>query len=123
MWERKQHNRKAEWITNMGRKLEELEKGPKVKIHLDSFTATLKNEPSWKTPGHVGIHRYEFKNFTSIHDSLLKWIDAYKKHIYQNRKQKERQTWSKKTPKRNLIHKLLTHNMPTDDIDDTNSTD
>ena len=37
---RREHNRKAEWISNMEKELEGPKEGPKVKIHLDSLRAT-----------------------------------------------------------------------------------
>ena len=60
IWERREHNRKAEWISNMEKYLQGLEEGPKEKIQLDSLRATLKKAPNWKTPGHNGIHGYWF---------------------------------------------------------------
>ena len=42
----------------MGKELEGLEEGLKVKIHLDSLRATLKKERNWKMPGHDSIHGY-----------------------------------------------------------------
>ena len=42
----------------MGKELEEHEKEPKAKMHLDSFRATLKQIPNWKTTGYDGIHGY-----------------------------------------------------------------
>ena len=35
IWQPKKHNGKAEWINNMTKKLEGLEEGPKVSIHID----------------------------------------------------------------------------------------
>ena len=55
---KKKHNEKAEWIKNMTRELEGLEKGPKAKIHTDLLKATLKKISNWKMPGHDGIHGF-----------------------------------------------------------------
>ena len=35
--------KKAEWISNMGKELEEREEGPKTKIYIDPLRTTLKN--------------------------------------------------------------------------------
>ena len=40
---KKKHNEKAKWTNNITRKLEGLEEGPKVEIHIDLFKTTLKN--------------------------------------------------------------------------------
>ena len=61
----------------MGKELEGLEEGPKVKIHVDSLRTKLKKIPNWKTPGHDGIHGFWFKKFTSIHDSLAIEMNRY----------------------------------------------
>ena len=64
----RERNKKTEWISNMAKELEEL-KGPKAKIHIDSFRTTLKIS-NWKTPDHDGIHGFWFKKFVFIHDRL-----------------------------------------------------
>ena len=51
---------KAEWISNMGKELKELEEWPKVKLHINSLRTTLKI-PNWKTLGHDGIHGFWLK--------------------------------------------------------------
>ena len=65
IWQLKKHNEKAEWIDDMTRELEGLEK---VKIHIELHKKTLKKISNWKTPGHDGIHGFWFKKFTSIYD-------------------------------------------------------
>ena len=42
IWQRREHNKKAEWISNMAKELEGLEDGPKVEIHKDLLRTTLK---------------------------------------------------------------------------------
>ena len=66
----KKHNENAEWISNIKRKLEGLEEGPKTEIHINLLKTTLKKKSNWKTPGHDGIHGFWFKKFTSIHGRL-----------------------------------------------------
>ena len=70
IWQRKQHNEKAEWINHITRELEQLEEGPKDEIPTDLFKTTLKKVSNWKTPGHDRIDGFWFKTFTSIHDRL-----------------------------------------------------
>ena len=41
IWERRDHNRTAEWINNMEKYLQGREEGPKAKIHVDSLRAKL----------------------------------------------------------------------------------
>ena len=41
IWERKDHNKKAEWTNNMETELRILEEGPQVNIHTDGLKATL----------------------------------------------------------------------------------
>ena len=48
IWERKDHNKEAEWINNMETELRILEEGPQVEIHLDAFKATLKKYQTGK---------------------------------------------------------------------------
>ena len=54
----KKHNEHAEWISNITRKLEGLEEGPKTEIHIDLLKTTLKRISNWETPGHDGIHGF-----------------------------------------------------------------
>ena len=70
IWQRREHMRKAKEINNMGKELEGLEEGTKVKIYLDSYGETLKEVPNWKIPGHDGVYGYWFEKFISIHDRL-----------------------------------------------------
>ena len=49
IWQRKQHNKKAEWINHITRELEQLGEGPKAEIHTDLLKTTLKKVSNWKT--------------------------------------------------------------------------
>ena len=60
----------AEWINNITRELEGLEKGPKMEIHVDLLKTTLKRISNWKASGQDIIHGFWFKKFTSIHGEL-----------------------------------------------------
>ena len=66
----KKPDKRAEWINNITRELEGLEKGPKAEMHIDLLKTTLKRIPNLKTPGHDGIHGFWFKKFTFIHDKI-----------------------------------------------------
>ena len=92
----------AEWISKIEKNLQGLEEGPKAKIHIDLFRATLIKISNWKTPGHNGIQEnIVLKNsLPSMTDWLSKWTDAYKKWIYPNGWPKERPPWSKKSSKK-----------------------
>ena len=57
IWERKVHNRKAEWMNNMKKKIKGLEEGPQAMIHLKLFRRSVLN---WKIPGHDGICGFWF---------------------------------------------------------------
>ena len=72
--QRREHNRKVEWISNIGKEIEGLEETPNSIIHLN---ATLKKVPNSKTPGHDGKDWYCFKKFTSIHDRLAIEVNRY----------------------------------------------
>ena len=67
IWERKEHNRKVEWINCIEKELEGVEKGPETILHLESLREILKTVMNWKVPGHDG---FCLKMLTSIHDRL-----------------------------------------------------
>ena len=54
---RREHNRKAKWISKMGKELG-LKEGAKANIYLDSFRAIIEKVPNWKMPGYDSIHRH-----------------------------------------------------------------
>ena len=71
LWQPREHNKNAEWISNMTKE-SELEEDPKAEIHINLLktTHTHKKKSIWKTTGHDGIYGFWFKKFTSIHDRL-----------------------------------------------------
>ena len=71
IWERKDHNKQAEWINNMWM----LEEGPHMNEHPDTLKATFKKISNWKTPGVDDIHGFWFKKFTSVHERIATEID------------------------------------------------
>ena len=71
IWERKEHNRKTEWISKIGKELEGIEEGPKARIHLDLLRAILKKR-SRKRPAMMAYMDTSLKKFTSIYDRLSK---------------------------------------------------
>ena len=60
MEEQREFKRKAIWINNAGNDLEKFKEGPKVKMYLHLFRATLKKVPNWKMTGHR-IYGYGFE--------------------------------------------------------------
>ena len=68
-WQPREHNKKAEWISNLGKELDGLKEGLKAKAHID-LPRTTQKKSNWKTPGHDGIDGFWFKKFTSTHDRL-----------------------------------------------------
>ena len=66
IWQPRQPNKKAEWISNMTKELEELKEDSKVELHVNLLKTTQKIS-NWRTPGHDGTHGFWFKKFTSIH--------------------------------------------------------
>ena len=77
MWEPKKHNENAEWINYITRKLDGLEEGPKMEIHVDLLKTTLKRISNWKVSGHDGIHGFWFKKFTSLYGRLALEMNRY----------------------------------------------
>ena len=49
IWRLREHDKKAEWISNMAKELEGLEEGPKAEIHIDTLRMTLENIKSENT--------------------------------------------------------------------------
>ena len=75
--------------------------GPKVKIHLDSLRATLKKYQIGKRQVMIAYMDSDFKKFTSIHEDHPD---------------------PKRPLKTNCPKQLLNHNVPTDDVENTNGT-
>ena len=83
---------------------------------------------NWKTPGHDGIHSFWFKKFTSIHDRLARQTST------RNEQMPTRSTCARmddqrkdhidpKRPKqRNRPKQLQIHNLPTDYVENIDST-
>ncbi len=69
MGTKRTQQKKAEWVNNMEKELEETEEVSKAIIRLDSLRATLKKVSNWKTPHLDSI----FKNgyLQEIYNSLI----------------------------------------------------
>ena len=63
---KKKHNRKVEWIDNMKKELQGLEKSPKTNIYMDSFRAALKIELNRKTVNHNELNGFRSKRFIVV---------------------------------------------------------
>ena len=48
IWQPGEHNKKAEWISNMTKELEVFEEGPKAEIHIDLLKTSLKRHLNGK---------------------------------------------------------------------------
>ena len=119
IWQpQKKHNERAEWVKNIRRELERLEEGPKAEIHIDLLKTTQKRIPNWKKPGHDGIYGFWLKKFTSIHESLALEMNR----CLQGAQVPELDGKRPKRPKqRNPSKQLLTDNLPTGNVKNTNS--
>ena len=125
IWQPKKHNENAEWINNITRELEGLKEGLKMEIHVDLLKITLKRITNWKAPSHDGIHCFWLKKFTLHSRQTLaleinrclqcaqapEWMTKGKDYIN-----------PKGTEQRNCYKQLQTHNLPTNDVENTNST-
>ena len=88
----KEHNKKkkAKWISNIGKELEGLEKGPKAKILIDSLRTTLKDtklehqEIQEKTLG---------KYWKLILSNKWRWKKNFKKNISRERESYAKQNY------------------------------
>ena len=107
------NNKKAEWISNRAKELEGLEEGPKAEIGIDLLRMTLKKISIWKTPRISS----PFKQTTTQNEQMstrntrTRMDDQRKDH-----------TDTKRPPKRNHPKQLQTNNVPTYDVENTNST-
>ena len=115
---------KAEWINNTTRELEGLEEGPKAEIHTDLLKTTLKKISNRKLPGHEEIHGFWFKKFTTIHDRLaLEMNKCLQTAHVPEWMTKGKTTLIQKDPNKGTTPKQLqTHNLPTNDVENINST-
>ena len=97
----------------MTREVEGLEEGPKM---------TLKKISNWKTPGHDGIHGFWFKKFTAIHDRLALEMNKCLQTVHVPKWMTKRKTTLIRKEQRNRPKQLQTYNMPTNDVENINST-
>ena len=112
LWKRKEHKRKAKYISNIRKELEGPEEAPMVRINLNSLRTTLKKVSNWKMLGYDGIHGYWFRNFTFLHDRLTIKMNRCLKETYISKwitKGKTTLIW-KKTQKNRPPQQLQTHN-------------
>ena len=120
----KKHDEMAERINNITREQKGLEAGPKSETHVDFLKSTLKRIPNWKIPGHNRMYGFWFKKLTSILDrqalernkclkgaQIPDWMTKEKDH-----------TDLKWTNQRNSSKQLQTDNLPTNDEENTYST-
>ena len=93
-------------------------------IHIDLLKRTHKKILNSKTPGHDGIHGFWFKKFTSIHDRLALEMNRCLQGAHIPKwMTKGKTTLIQKDPSKGTAPKQLqTYNLPTDDVENINST-
>ena len=74
------HNDNAEWLKQLERDLNNVEKQDNVKITAASLKKQLKKMASWKSPGPDGLHGYWLKNFTTVHARLVEQLNECLQH-------------------------------------------
>ena len=72
----KRHNVTPQWLGNMRKELEDIDKGEPIVLNETTLKHTLRKVANWKAPGPDGIHGYWFKKFTTLHGRLT--------HLLQN---------------------------------------
>ena len=124
IWQPKKHNENAAWINNITRELEGLEEGPQTEIHTDLLkTDTKKNiklesaRPWWNTWLLVQEIRLHSPQTSTRNEQMLtrhasNWMDDQRKDYINPKKPKQRK----------CSKQLQTENLPTNDVENTNST-
>ena len=69
------HNENAEWLKELERDLNNVEKQDNVKITAASLKKQLEKMASWKSPGPDDLHGYWLKNFTTVHARLVEQLN------------------------------------------------
>ena len=71
IWKPREHNRSAEWLSNMAKDRERRTGRKTQNENTDRFTQNnTKKRSNWKAPRHYGIHEFWIKKFTTIHDRI-----------------------------------------------------
>ena len=116
----KNHNEKAEWINNITREVEGLEESPKTEIHIVLLKRTLKRISNRKTPGHTWVLVQEIhfhsRQTSSKNEQMPTrrtsiWLDDQRKDFIDPKVSKQRDS----------SKQLQTDNLPTNDLENTNS--
>ena len=115
--------RKVEWINNMGKKLEGLEEGLKGENSYQFTQNNTKKIANWKTPGYDGIHRFWFQKSTSIHERLAIKINRGQQvaDLHDGMTKEKTMSIQKDPLKGTVSKKLQSHNVPTFDVENTDS--
>ena len=74
------HNDNAEWLKQLERDLNNVEKQDNVKVTAASVKKQVKKMASWKSPGPDGLHGYWLKNFTTVHARLVEQLNECLQH-------------------------------------------
>ena len=70
---RKEHNREAEWLKDLKRERERVNKRPqeRVSISVEKIRKQCRKIPNWKAPGRDGVQEYWVKNLSSLHERVF----------------------------------------------------
>lgn len=66
----KKHNGKAEWLNDITKECDKIERQNSIEIDEESLTAALRKTAAWKAPGPDGVQGYWLKSLTSLHPRI-----------------------------------------------------
>ena len=81
IWQPKEHNKKAEWISNMTKEPEGLKEDPKTVRHIDLLKTTLEKYQIGNRQAMMK-HGFWFNKFTAIYDRLALEMNKYLQGIH-----------------------------------------
>ena len=72
---KKEHNKNAEWLSNVKSKMNELQQQEDITITKESLQKAVKKLPNWKAPGSDGLQGYWIKAFKSLHGDMERLLN------------------------------------------------
>ena len=69
------HDRNAEWIMTVEKKLKCVTQKGNINITKEDFFIYSRKMPNWKTPGPDTLHVFWLKKITSFHQAMVKHLD------------------------------------------------
>lgn len=70
-----EHDKDAEWIRRVERKLDRPDKQRDITITEDNMKKVLKKLPNWKAPGPDAVQGFWIKNLTNLHSKMLQYLN------------------------------------------------